>query len=455
MAAKVLSPATGSGIIYTDRRNFYPSPEKTWELYKDVFPFASFVEKASIKGAEIGDPDFKMFEHRSAFKNQRMVVNNGAGYSWTSAGAPGDYITSVAIDGITGLASSADSSYEGLLCQVWDTTGTTYKGNVKIDSAASATAVKLIAWGNPQATANYNCAALVDNDILIVYGNAKGEGTVSAAAWADEIQVAYNSSQIFSTSLELTGTLYKNTKLRGYSSELARLRVEKMKEFKAQKNGSYLNGTRYAGIGITKADGSAVGGTDAFGTHGTDKNSNVVRTTMGVIPALQRYGISDPASDFQNVFNINKATYGWNDLVNDTEKMAQIMPSYGRLTAFAGLGAISFWSQVSQGGFIGNSADKPTIYLNEKSDMLGVAIKLLVTPHCEIELIPERSLRNFQNNTMVIVNPEYVEQKTFRPMVVKANIKTDDGYDGYKEEIFEDSGLALGLIESHKLINIS
>jgi len=62
MSAKNLG---ASGVLYTDRRQFYIKPEQFAELWPAVTPFTTFVMGATQSMSGLQDPLFKMFEHRS------------------------------------------------------------------------------------------------------------------------------------------------------------------------------------------------------------------------------------------------------------------------------------------------------------------------------------------------------------------------------------------------------
>ena len=86
---------------------------------------------------------------------------------------------------------------------------------------------------------------LVNDDYYLVIGNAHGEGSSAPDAWADELDVVYNSCQIFKTPLQVTGTL-EAAVLRGESSELARLRRMKAQEHKMQKEKAHREADKTA-----------------------------------------------------------------------------------------------------------------------------------------------------------------------------------------------------------------
>ena len=69
MATKNLS---GSGVLFTDRRDFYISPQVVKELWTDVTPFTTIV--ANQEQRTPTDPLFKMFEHRNPWQNQEFLA---------------------------------------------------------------------------------------------------------------------------------------------------------------------------------------------------------------------------------------------------------------------------------------------------------------------------------------------------------------------------------------------
>lgn len=436
---------TQLGILYTDRRDFYIRPNVTKELWKTEAPFVTdLVSKGSIK---VPDPDFKMFEHRAGWTNQQFVVNGVTTPFDTYV--PGDLAVLTGIDGIKGLSSTVDSSYIGLVVEVWNSDKSTYKGISLITAVVAGGAVTLKSLGNPRSTANTH-SALADNDICFVIGNAWGEETSAPDAFADEIEVVYNSAQIFKTAVNITGTLAEATSLRGYNSELARLRADKAKEHKIQVNKALLLGVRTHGTGMTDLAGDNTF-TDGFATHITDANGKLVRTTMGIIPAIYKYGAN--TGDFKNIFTIGAVSYDYAAFVEDSEYLFQYGNGGGVKTAYCGMGALSYWSKLSSTGFYGNSG--VSVSLSDWSlNKAGFNVKYLETPHGMLELKYEPALRGQYRNSMVIVDPSNVDHCIYRPHKFMTNIKTDNAYDGIKDMYFSDEGIGIQLIESHAIMNV-
>jgi len=428
---------SGSGVLYTDRRDFYISPQVVKELWTDVTPFTTVV--ANQEQRTPNDPTFKMFEHRNPWNKQEFSLAADP----ASVASKAELGTAVAVDGIVGLASSVDSSYLGLECEVWDETKSTLRGHALITVVGT----------NELKYKNIGAAALdaADNDVFIVVGNAHGEGTEAPDSWADELKVVYNTTQIFKTPLQITGTL-EAAALRGESSELARLRLQKSQEHKIQKERAFLFGDSPIGTGL--AD-SRDGASDESFTDGytTDANGNVVRTTKGIVTALEDYGAT--SGDDQNVFTVSEASYSYSSFVDDMEKVFQYVPEAGMKMAFCGMGAMSYWSKMEgSSGFAGNSGWNVNISSSERSSM-GFNYRQLETPHGVLMLIPTPVLRGPYNKHMVVVSEENLFHATYRPPVYQTNIKTDNAFDGVKDQYMSDEGIGITLIESHKLFKIT
>ena len=427
---------SGSGVLYTDRRDFYISPQVVKELWTDVTPFTTIV--ANQEQRTPNDPTFKMFEHRNPWNKQEFQANADIA-NRTDADAES---ASLAVDNIVGLSSTVDSSYLGLVCEVYASDRTTLRGKVVITTAGSS-AIKFKTLSG--------AVDVEDDDVFIVVGNAHGEGTEAPEAWSDELKVVYNSTQIFKTPLQITGTL-EAAALRGESSELARLRLQKSQEHKIQKERAFLFGSSIVGTGLADSrDGSS---TETFTDgHRTDANSNVIRTTKGIVTALQDYGAS--SGDDQNKFTVSEATYSYSNFVDDMEKVFQYVPESGMKMAFCGMGAMSYWSKMEgASGFAGNSGWNVNISASERSSM-GFNYRQLETPHGVLMLIPTPVLRGPYNKHMVVISEENLFHAVYRPPVYQTNIKTDNAFDGVKDQYMSDEGIGITLIESHKLFTIT
>jgi len=436
--AAVTKNLSGSGVLYTDRRDFYISPQVVKELWTDVTPFTTVV--ANQEQRTPPDPLFKMFEHRNPWQKQQFKANANPASVATTA----ELASALAIDNIVGLSSTIDSSWLGLECEVWNEDLDTLRGHVVITEASSSSTLKY---------KNVGAAAIdaADNDVFIVVGNAHGEGTTAPEAWADELKVVWNSTQIFKTPLQITGTL-EAAALRGESSELARLRLQKSQEHKIQKERAFLFGDSPYGTGLKDSrDGTSA---ESFSDGGiTDSDGNKVRTTKGIVTALADYGAT--SGDDQNYFTVSEATYAYGDFVDDMEKVFQYVPESGMKMAFCGMGAMSYWSKMEgASGFGGNSGWTVNMGPSERNT-LGFNYRQLETPHGVLMLIPTPVLRGPYNKYMMVVSEENLFHSVYRPPVYQTNIKTDNAFDGVKDQYMSDEGIGITLIESHKLFKIT
>lgn len=434
MAAKAL---TGAGVLYTDRRQFYLSPDVTKELWTDVTPFTTLTMSRNVITG-LADPIFKMFEHRDPWIKQefqvndatpRAIPNNDTGYA------------NLAVDGVVGLPA-VDSSWVGLECEVWDETKTTRKGVVLITATGSGViTIKLLG------TTAFNTA---DNDYFVVVSSASGEGTTAPQANSDELKLVWGSTQIRRTPIEITGTLYQAS-LRGYNKELERLRMLKSKEHKMHGERQRLFGGSVLGTGLADSrDGTS---NESFADSArTDANGNTVRTSMGIVTAIEKYGLS--SGDDQNIFTVAEGAYTYANFVDDMEKVFHYYPDGGVKYAFCGPGAMSYWSKLDGNQFLSGNSGWQVKVGEQRRDSLGFSIRQMETPHGILNLVPTPALRGPYNKYMVVVSDANLSLVQYRPDAFNANIKTDDGYDGEKDEYFSDDGLGMTLIESHKLFKI-
>ena len=433
-----------AGVLYTDRRDFYVSPQVVKELWTDVAPFTTVISNRESR--KVPDPIFKMFEHRNPWVKQKCLVNNGSGVTLDDDDS-GD---TVAVDNIVGLSSTPDDSWIGLVFEFWNVAETTKAG----------TAVVTAVSGSNLTMKSLSGAAfsVVDNAPMYVIGNAQGEGMTAPEAWADELQVVYNSSQIFKTPLQITGTLLAAS-LRGESSELARLRAQKNQEHKMQKEKAFLFGQRDSGTGLGEAAydaGNKASNVDeTFADDGrTDASGNVLRTTYGAVSAMDKYGESG-SYDYQNVFSISEATYTYNSFVDDMEKVFQYVPEAGVKRAFCGAGALGYWSKMAGSEGIAGSSGWTVNLSDMRRDSLGFNYKVLETPHGILQLIPTPALRGPYNKYMLVVSEENLFHAQYRSPMYQANIKTDNAFDGVKDQYFSDEGVGMTLIESHHLFKVT
>lgn len=431
---KNLYTGTTTGVLYTDRRQFYLKPNQFAELFPSVTPFLTFTMKANFRSG-LADPVFKLFEHQAPWERQ-YLQNNGSTVT-IAAGATGAAAESNAVtfDNITGLNSLIDASYEGLQFEVWDSTLTTKKGVVICTEGTSSTTAKFKNLGKVAVNT-------VDDDYFVLIGQATEEGVVSPAAWADELKVVWNQCQIFRTPIEITGTLYQAS-LRGANKELARLRADKAAEHKIRMEKAFLFGSSLLGTNLSDADTF----TDLDKLVRTS-GGKPVRTTVGLVRAIEMYGAS--SGQYKSNFSINATSYNYDSFVDDMEIVFQYVPVAGSKDTFIGAKALSFFAK--------KAMDKNSGWvLNQDSsiDTRGNKVRYLVTPHGDLKLNLTHSFKYEHSNQMLVADPRNIEYVQYRPTSFNANIKTDDGYDGVKDEYFSDAGLGITNIKAHQLFTVT
>ena len=435
---KQLFNGGATSVLYTDRRNFYIDPQSVSELWTDVAPFTTMI--SSMGSRSTNDPVFKMFEHRNPWIKQTWTNNSDTNSLTPDAST----ITEVTIDGVSGL--TMDSSAIGLECEVWDAAEAVKQAVCVIVAVDNATTIDVkTLW-----TRTGSALAMVNNDVWHVVGSAHGEGTDAPDAWSDELQIVWNSCQIFKTPLQITGTLLQAA-LRGESSELERLRLQKNQEHKIQKERAFLFGSRYGGTNL--GDNLSGSTDDTFSDSGaSDTDGNLIRTTYGIVKAIEDFGTS--SGDSQNNFTVD-SSYAYGNFVDDMEKVFQYVPTSGVKRAFCGAGALGYWSKMSAASnMAGNSGW--TVNLGDmKRDALGFNYRVLETPHGMLQLIPTPALRGPYNKYMLCIDDSNLFHAQYRAPMYQTNIKTDNAFDAVKDQYFSDEGVGISLIESHSLFKIT
>jgi hypothetical protein len=430
MPAKTIGDKGNLGVLFLERRQFPIAPMVVKELWADVAPFLTIVANRNTKTG-LKDPTYKMFEHRNPWIEQKFQTKTDT-VAVAVNGTPSANIT-VDTATIKGLSETVDASYIGYTIEVWDATLSTKKGTALIYSQPATDKITLV---NLSSSAVIN---IVPTDWCYVIGTAIGEGQTSPEAWSDELKVVYGNTQIFRTPVEVTGTLYQAA-LRGESSELARLRLMKQQEHKIQKERAFLFQGSPAGTGMD--------GTTYTDLVRTDKDGKAVRTTMGIIPMIQKYASA-------NVFDMSVATYKYGNFVDHMEAVFQYIPETGFKYGLCGRGFLSYFSKLDNAAasFNKNSGWNVQIGKTER-DTLGFNVRTLETPHGVLKLVPTPSLRGPYNGYCIIPSDENLFHAQYRASKYSTNIKTENGYDGVKDEYFSDEGLGMTLAESHFMMRL-
>ncbi len=413
--------ALNSGVLYEDRRNLYLNPHVTKELYPSATPFTTLIQNMSM--VKSPDPDFKMFEHEASWVNMKFQQNG----SVTSAVTVGTETADITIDGVTG------QPYLGLKVDVYADAGSgvpgTYKGQCIVTTMTSASVL--------QVTPIYKLAtpSFANNDIFVAVGQVSGEGTGAPEATSDELTIAWNSCEIMKTPVEITGTLHEMA-LRGYSSELARLRDDKEKQHKVLKEKSFLLGRRKTANNLyTEAPAHLpVSAT----------NSNLLRTTHGVIPFIYD---NSPAA---NKIAVTMSTYTYDSFVDDMQIQFLYSNDMAIKYAITGDTALGYWSKIESSGFLGNAG--VTINMSPEETKFGFNVRNLRTPSGLLRLtrspLMSQGMAGIYSGYMVIIDPENVQHVTYRPSKYETSIQDND-LDGQKDQYFSDEGLGATLPKTH------
>lgn len=433
------SQLLASGVLYTDRRIYYPTPQEYAELYPAATPFLSGL---FAMGPKTGiERDFKMFESRAPWRHQ-YFDNAGGAVAWTATGAPKDTTDELVLDGATGI--TVNSAIIGSVVECWDSTLTTLKGYSRITSVTDATHIDLQSLGLPT-SATFLHAAHADNDRFFILGNAKEEIAVAGEAQSHELEVVWNSLQRMTTPLEISEDL-RDVALRGESNELARQRKAKSNEHKTKMERILWRGMRTSGIGGTAYGASSTADSTFLNHVSGETNSTQVRTTMGIIPIMLRYART--SGDQQNNFSPVKATYALSQFTEDMEKAFAYNPTGGEKVMYAGPGVVSFLSGVDFAAGTGFELNH-----NVTSDTLGIVTSRLTTPHGNMRIVKAPLLDGPWKNYAVVVDPENVFLGQGHADQYKPDVKNDDDYTAQKDLYKSQFGFGCTLVESHSIWN--
>ena len=436
---KHLDTGDSTGILRTDRRKWYPIPQEYDELFKDDTPFLSLSMRNKKTG--LSDPVFKMFQYENTFF-RRYMYNNGSTVTIAAAssGAAAES-SAVTIDNVTGFGSTStiDASFVHKVFEVWDSTLTTLRGRAILTDDTSTTTAKFKNLGT-------TAIATVDNDVFVLITNAQEDGAEAPDAYSSELAVVWNQCQQFKTPVQLEGEILYAS-LRGENNELKRLQAEKYKEHRVEIEGAFLKGESPAGTNLGAADTF----TDIYALTGD--TGKVVRTTYGILPALNAYGTSTTTSDYQNLFSITEGSYKYENFVDDTEKIFQYDPPGDTLYAITGPTANSYWSKLL---YARSSKDNWVVQLSDKrKDSFGFNIRLLETPNGVLKLRPSKALKYEYKKYMVIPDDRHLAFYEYRPTKFMTDIKKDNAYDGRKDLYWSDAGIGIRHIKSHARMVIS
>lgn len=225
-----------TGDVLSSRRK-YSTSDKLWLSYVDLGQLAFLARNLQPKA--VSDPKFRWFEQ--ALPANYVTVNNASGYTSTD--------TSIVVDDSTPVRPGT----------VLKVISTGEQMRVTANDTSTNTITVSRGWGTTAA------AAIADNSVLAVIGDANAEGASMPEAITREPVEKTNYTQIFREPLKLTETqaatdLYPgNNDMK--SKRLMGLRVHKEKIEKAM-----LFGEPYEDTATTSTPIRATGGVEHFVT---------------------------------------------------------------------------------------------------------------------------------------------------------------------------------------------
>lgn len=200
----------GSENVNQDRRKFSVS-DKLWMVNPEAAVLAFFARK--LNKQKVTDPEYRWFEKEEP--SRQDAVNNGAGYD--------DSATSVVVDNGT--------KFRGGDVVLNVRTGE----QMKVSSVSTNTLTVVRGWGS---TAG---AAMLDNDVLVILGNANAEGASARTSLSTQATKKYNYTQIFREPFDVTGT-EAATELYAGGSDIVELRKEHLNVHNKDIERSFLFG---------------------------------------------------------------------------------------------------------------------------------------------------------------------------------------------------------------------
>lgn len=166
----------GTDLVGSGRREYSPS-DKLWLSFSDEAQIALIARE--LKKESVSDPKFRWFEQD--IPQQYVQINNAGGYTAGDVTLTVDDATPVRVGTVLKNVSTGEQ--------------------MRVTAYNSATSITVSrGWGTTAA------AAIADNDILMIIGDANKEGTTRPTSITREPVEKYNFLQIFREPFELTET---------------------------------------------------------------------------------------------------------------------------------------------------------------------------------------------------------------------------------------------------------
>jgi hypothetical protein len=335
-------------------RRKYAMTNEIKELWPDETPFLTL--SANMRREPTDDPNPRKMVHKSGWVDRRFFAAGAGSWSSTANGASID--GGVSVD--NGAAANVGFLVAGLVCRAKTSGGDTVFFINNVVSQKHIDAISISSSPN----------AIADNDQIQVIGTSFVRGADKATATYDVVDYEATATQIFKTTIDVTGTL-QATGLYG-GSEYDRLSADKFKEHKTDIERSLLF--------------------SAYSSTGTsDASSNVYWTTYGIVTYIE------DNSTTSNVFTREYNSYNFDDFIDDME--AWFTKGGNRATNeklfLAGSSQVAFFSKIADGKLWADAK----INIDSNMSAFGVDVQQIKHPFGTLNLVHEPLFRGDSTNS--------------------------------------------------------
>jgi len=336
----------------SSRRTYdIPLHDDIHELWEpSATPFLVF--SRSMRRMPTGDPKPTRLVHKAGWVDRRFFAG-GAG-SWSSS-----VVSNLAVEKTVGGSDNVGFLIDGLVCRAKTAGGDTVFVITNVDNQ------KQIDIEAITATASQNNIA--DGDEIQVVGTAFARGADKATATYDTTTTEWSYTQIFKTTIDVTGTLRATETFGG--SEYDRLMEDKRAEHLTDIERALLFGTR----GATALTSSTVYSTYGIVSYIEANSSNSTIKT----PAYSNYSFDSFIDDMEDWYSLggNKAT---------DEKLA-----------LSGSSVLAFFSKINSGKLWGDAQ----VNIDSKMSEFGIHVTSVRHPFGVLHLVHEPLFRGNSTNS--------------------------------------------------------
>lgn len=270
---------------------------------------------------------------------------------------------------------------------------------VTVVTTATDTLTVLRAFGETSA------AAIIDNDVLVIIGNANAEGADTPNLTSIQESANYNYTQIFRTAVGATETEKASETYGG--NDLDYTRAKKGKEHRIDIERAFKFGERKEYTTSTKP----------------------VRTTRGILASIST-----------NVTNVDGAL-----TKAALDSFCETAFQYGSDTKVCLASGLMLTAISTIAG--------ESIQTHSGEETFGLAIKEYITPHGTLNLVHDKGLESSYNGTGIVIDLENVKYRFLkgRDTKLKTNVQ-GNGEDQQIDEYITEAGLQVSLEKTHAYI---